>query len=121
MTGPVQRAGGGSPERSMSQITCVSCGSTAVAGLPFCPACGKKLTTPTVGRSCPLARDLGVTLDAVLARVILEGVRSKAGCGGGGWNAAGLFRFLEESQAQCAADQESGVECRSWGKHVLQA
>ena len=53
MTGPVQRAGAGSPERSMSQITCASCGSTAVAGLPFCPSCGKKLTIPIEGPSCP--------------------------------------------------------------------
>ena len=53
MTGPVQRAGESSPERSMSQITCASCGSTAGAGLPFCPSCGKKLTIPTEGPSCP--------------------------------------------------------------------
>lgn len=53
MTGPIQRTGGGPPGRSMSQVTCASCGGTSVVGLPFCPSCGKKLTTPTEGRSCP--------------------------------------------------------------------
>ena len=52
MTGPVQRAEGSSPEHSTSQVTCTTCGSTAVAGLPFCPSCGKKLSIPTEGRSC---------------------------------------------------------------------
>ncbi len=52
MTGPVHRAGGGA-EGSISQIVCSTCGSTAVAGLPFCPSCGKKLAQPVEGRACP--------------------------------------------------------------------
>jgi pSer/pThr/pTyr-binding forkhead associated (FHA) protein len=38
---------GGTPQES-----CSACGAQSIAGLPFCPACGKRLREPEEGRQC---------------------------------------------------------------------
>ena len=52
MTGPVRRSGVPAGPGA-KHITCPSCGGQVVAGLPFCPTCGERLTEATEGRSCP--------------------------------------------------------------------
>ncbi len=54
MTGPPQDPGleATGPRRSAESTTCPSCNAQVVAGLPFCPECGKRVVQTPTGPAC---------------------------------------------------------------------